>query len=319
MAWLIRYGAHVWQSPWQFKALYQKALAIFEEAGDELGKVEILYRLGWSETQLGNYQEADQLFQNCLALARKYHWQGIILNCLVELGHVHWALGNYGQAEEFLQQSIPVAGEIGYHSQAAKTQRYLARLALSRGLHQATRNHLQESLAIYEELGLRGMKAQTLGEMSQLAVDERDFAAASQLAQDSLALCQEREHVMGEITPYTVLGQAALGGGDFEAAERHFRCALQIAGEVWQPSLALHALVGLAQLCATMGDKVRAYEIATFALHQPASWQWSRDGIAPLVTELEADLPLDVMEAATRRVKEKGLDQVIEELTKVAV
>jgi tetratricopeptide (TPR) repeat protein len=319
MAWLIRYGAHVWQWPWQFKALYQKALAIFEEAGDELGKVEILYRLGWSETQLGNYQEADQLFQNCLALARKYHWQGIVLNCLVELGHVHWALGNYEQAEEFLQQSIPVAGEIGYHSQTAKTQRYLARLALSRSDHQTARNHLQESLAIYEELGLRGMKAQTLGEMSQLTVDERDFVAASQLAQDSLALCQEREHVMGEITPHTVLGQAALGWGDFEAAERYFRCALQVAGEVWQPSLALHTLVGLAQLRAVIGEKVRAYETATFVMHHPASWQWSRDTVAPLAAQLEVELPSDVMKAAQSRGKEKELDRVIEELTKVAV
>ena len=319
MAYVLRYLAHVWQTPWQTKALYQKALAIFEEVGDELGKAEILYRLGWPSAQLGDYQEADQLFQNCLTLAQKHQWRGIILNCLVELGYVHWALGNYEQAEEFLRQSTSIATEIGYHSQIAWTQRYSARLALSRGDHQTTRNYLQNSLAIYEELGLRGMKAETLAELGQLAADERDFATARQLAQDSLALCQELEHRTGEITPHAVLGEVATGLGDFEAAEEHFHCALQIAGEVWQPSLALHTLVGLAQLLATVGEQARAYEVITLILHHPASWQWSRDRVAPLVAQLEVDLPTDVVQAIQTQEKEKELDRVIKELTKLVV
>ncbi len=314
MAWVLRYGAHVWQMPWQVKALYQKALAIFEEAGDEHGKAEILYRLGWPAIQLGDYQEAEQLFQNSLAMAQKLGCQVIILNCLVELGYVHWAIGNYEKAEEFGRQGIAMATEIGYHSQIAWTQRCLARFALSQGDHQTAKKHLQDSLAIYKELGLRGLKAEALAELSHLAVDEGNFATAGQLAQDSLALCQELEHRTGEIEPYTVLGEAALGLADFQAAEQHFHRALQVAGEVWQPSLALHTLVGLARLLAAGDDKARAYEVATFILRHPASWRWSKDSVAPFAAKLETELPPEVVTAIQSQEQEKTLEGMIEAL-----
>jgi tetratricopeptide (TPR) repeat protein len=313
MAWVLRYGGHVWQTPWQTQELYRKVLAIFEESGDERGSFETVYRLGWVATQLGNYQEAEQLLQDSLTLAQKFARREIILDCLVELGHVHWAFGNYQKAEEFCRQSISISREIGYHSQIAYAQRYLARIALSLDDYQTAMKHLQDSLAIYEELGLRGLKAETFGEMSHVAVNERDFATAGQLAQDSLTLCQELEHRAGEIEPYTVLGEAALGLGDFQAAAQHFQRALQTAGDVCLPSYALHALVGLAKLLAAVDEKARAYDLTTFILHHPASWQWSKDSVAPLAAELEA------VTAALKWGTEKNLEEVIEELSKVVV
>lgn len=315
MAWVIRYGAHVWQSPWQVKALYKKALSIFEEAGEELGKVEILYRMGWPSIQLGDYQEAEQLFQQSLALAQKYQWWAIVLNCLVELGHVHWALGNYAQAEVYCRQGISIAREIGYHSQMARSQRHLASLALSRGDRQTAQKHLKDSLAIYEELGLRGLRAETLAELSWVALDEGDYSIASQLARESLALCQELEHGQGEIAPYTVLGEVALGLSDFPQAQTHFQKALEIAVELWFPSYALHALVGMAKLLHETGEKERALVVAAFIRQHPAAWQWSKNRIAPLARQLDTELPRRVVKAIQTEGKEKELEVVIEEVT----
>jgi tetratricopeptide (TPR) repeat protein len=152
-----------------------------------------------------------------------------------------------------------------------------------------------------------------------VAVDEGDFATARQLAQDSLTLCQELEHHAGEIEPYTVLGEAALGLGDFQAAEQYFQNALQTASDVWLPSYALHALVGLAKLLAAVDEIARAYDLATFILHHPASWQWSKDNLAPFMVELEAELPPEAVTAALRWGTEKNLEEVIEELPQVAI
>ncbi len=315
MAWNLRYMGHVWQTPWQAKALYQKALAIFEEVGDERGVVETRYRLGWSAVQLGDYQEAERLYQDSLTTAQKLGRREIILNCLVELGHVYWVLGNYQKAEGSCRQSISIAAEIGYHGQIARAYRNLARIAASLGDHHSAKKYLQDSLAIYEELGLRGMKAETLGELGHVTVYEQDFNTAKRLAQDSLSLCRELEYQAGLIEPYTVLGEAGLGLGDFRAAAQYFDHALQVAVEVWEPSYALHALVGVAQLLAATGEKVRACEVATLILHHPASWQWSKNRVAPLAAELEAELPAEVVAALQSQDQEKTLEEMVKAFT----
>jgi tetratricopeptide (TPR) repeat protein len=319
MAWNLRYLGHVWLTPWQTIAVYRKVLAMFEEVGDERGTVETLYRLGVVTAQMGDYPEAQHYYQNSLTRSRKLGRREVIMFCLTELGYIEWACGNYQAAEERCQESLTLSKEIGYPSYEATTLRYLGRIAAGLGNFQNARRNLQKSIAIHEEIGLQGMKAEGLGELASVIVLEQNFAEARQLAQDSLALCQELEHRVGEIAPHTVLGEAALGLGNFEAAEEHFHHALQIAGEVWQPSLALHAMVGLAQLHAAVGDKVRAYETATFVLHHPASWQWSKDRVASLAAQLETELPADLIEAVQTHNKEKNLEEVIGKLTKVAV
>ena len=316
MAWVLRFVGQVWQTPWQSKAIYQKALTIFEEVGDERGTVETLYRLGVVTAQMGEYPEAQQFYQDSLTRSQKLDRREIIMFCLAELGYIEWAFGNYQIAAERCKESLALSIEIGYPSYKATTLRYLARIAASLGDYQTAKKHLQESIAIYEEIGLRGMKAEALGELASVTVMEQNFSEAEQLAQDSLALCQELEHRIGEITPYTVLGEAALGLSDFKAAEWHFHQALQIACEVWQPALALHTLVGLAQLFAVVGDKARAYETATFILHHPVSWQWSRDSLKLLAADLEAELPPEVVAEAQNRARDKTLEGMIEELVK---
>lgn len=132
-------------------------------------------------------------------------------------------------------------------------------------------------------------------------------------------LCQELEHRTGEIEPCAVLGEAALGLGDFQAAAQHFQRALQTAGDICLPSYALHALVGLAKLLAAVDEKARAYALATFILGHPASWQWSKDSVVPLMAELEAELPPEAVTEAQRQWREKTVEEVIEALTKVVI
>ena len=116
------------------------------------------------------------------------------------------------------------------------------------------------------------------------------------------------------VEPFTVLGEVVLGLGDFPEAEAHFQKALQIAMERWVPPYALHALVGMAQLRAAVGDKEQALEVAAFILHNPASWQWSKDRVAPLAAELEAELPPETVTAIHNRATEQTLEQIAEAL-----
>jgi hypothetical protein len=49
-------------------------------------------------------------------------------------------------------------------------------------------------------------------------------------------------------------------------------------------------------------------------LHYPASVQWTKDRAAPLVAELEAELPPDIVTAALERGRARDLDATVTEL-----
>lgn len=310
IAWLLRYGAHTLLTPWQSIALYKRALAIFEEFGDERGSIGARYRLGWTAIQVGDYQEAERLFRDTLAMAQKLERPEIVMDCLLELGYVHWVFGDYGRAWEYCQQSILISAEIGYHSQTANNLRYLARIVVSQGDFRAAEGHLKDSLEIYEKLGLRGLKGEVLGELSHVAVRRGDSIAANDLAEHSLRICREQEHQVGMIEPNTVLGEVALDLGELESAGRYFSRAIKLASDTWRPSSCLHALVGLVRLLAAQGDVEGAYRLGTFVLYNPASWQWSKDIATDLLAQLKAGLSPESVSAAREWANEKKLEEV---------
>lgn len=161
------------------------------------------------------------------------------------------------------------------------------------------------------------MQADTLALLAHLAAITNDFAEARQLAKESLAICKKSDHSQGLAEPLTVLGEVCLGVGNFEQAEHYFHEAIKAASEAWTPPYALHALAGLARLLATVGEKAEAYETATFIFHHLASWQWSKDSMASLAIELEAELPPNIINMAQTQTRAKNLEQVVEELIRV--
>ncbi len=75
----------------------------------------------------------------------------------------------------------------------------------------------------------------------------------------------------------------------------------------------------MVNLLATVGEKERALELATFVIRHPATWQWSKDTIASLIAELKAKLSPNAVKAVQARASEKKLEEVFEELRKMVV
>jgi tetratricopeptide (TPR) repeat protein len=314
MAYLLRYTAHIGHTPWEARGLYHKALAILEEHGDDRGRAETLYRLGWVATQLGEYDKAEQLYLKSLAWSERIGRWEMVANCKLDLGYVYWALGDHRVAEQRCRESLSYFAEIGYPGQKALSLRYLARIAMGLGDHQTARQHLQDSLAIYQTIGLQGMKAMALGELSHNAVLENDFSEARSLALESLRACEEIENRQGMVEPLMVLGTVAFRLGDFQEAEVHFQSALQTAMDAWVPAQALHTLLGMANLLAAVGEKEQALEVASLVQYHQASWQWSKDHAAVLVEELERELPSGAVRLASERGRDRALESMVGEL-----
>jgi hypothetical protein len=56
-----------------------------------------------------------------------------------------------------------------------------------------------------------------------------------------------------------------------------------------------------------------ALELLALILCHPASWPWAKDRAAPLVAQLEAELPPDVVAAAQERGRARDLEVTVAE------
>jgi predicted ATPase/DNA-binding SARP family transcriptional activator len=301
------------------KPLCQEALAIFQETGDRRGIALALRELAGVARGQGEHGPARHLFQESLAIFRELGNQEEIAFTLRVLGYMAWILGEYKAAKELYQESLSLYREIGDQRGVADSLEYLGSNALY-GFREydEAKQLLQESLAIYEEIGdLYGM-AVALESLGGLADLQGEYAKAIQLAQRSLALANKWRDATHVLMCLRVLGRAACGLGDLEGARRYFHQALDHALEMalteWAIPWVLATFDGIAMLLAEEGERERALEILTLAVHHPASIEAARDIAASLVAQLAAELPPDVVAEAYECGRARDLEATVAEL-----
>lgn len=215
-----------------------------------------------------------------------------------------------------MQSAIAEARLIGDPRLTAIGLNALSLSALMLGLYEEARLTLEESVVLSTSVGDRwglgfayrglGIIAQTQGEHQQ-AVDI--FHKSLETLTD-LGARHDVARVLGEMS----LSNFALGNDT--KAGRLWRESLRIALETGGIFIALEALSGLARLKAKQGDLEPALELFLFVLNHPASTQYTKDRIAPVRLELEAQLTTQQLEAAQIQAQAKTLEAAVDEALK---
>jgi tetratricopeptide (TPR) repeat protein len=314
MAFALCYLGDVFRRQGEGEPLYSEGLAIFKELGDRRGSAHALTGLGWVATEQGDYRVAQQLLRESLAIFRELGDQGGTIKSLIALGYVTWVLGEYETAEQLHQESLALCRDTGNQAGIAHSLEYLAQVFLGLAEYEKARQLYQESLAIHREIGNVWGVVGVLADLGEAAVAMGEYEEAARLAQQSLALHKKLDDRLGMAWSLRVLGDAACGLGDLEGARKYFCQALETAMTVRWISVILLALVGVGALLAAEGEKERALELLALILRHPLGWRWTKDRAAPLVTELEAELPPDVVAAAQERGRARDLEVSVAEL-----
>jgi predicted ATPase/DNA-binding SARP family transcriptional activator len=314
MAFALCYLGDVFRLQGEGKPLYSEGLAIFKEIGDRRGSAHALRGLGWVVTEQGEYRVAQQLLRESLAIFRELGDQEGTIKSLTALGYVTWVLGEYKAAKQLHQESLALCRDTGNQAGIAHSLEFLAQAVCGLAEYEKAKQLWHESLAIHKEIGnLRGVVG-VLADLSEAAVALGEYEEAARLAQQSLALHKKLDDRFGMAWSLRVLANAACGLGDLQGARKYFSQALETATTVRWTSVTLLALVGVGALLATEGKKERALELLALILHHPLSWRWTKDRAAPLVAELEAELPPDVVAAAQERGRARDLEATVKEL-----
>jgi tetratricopeptide (TPR) repeat protein len=185
------------------------------------------------------------------------------------------------------------------------------------GLQQYEKVHelFGQSLALYRDIGNAAGMYDELGDLTETANALGVYALAEQYVREAFRVLPEGEEDFdGGSWEYRNLGNAACGLGNYAEARRHLHRSLELLAAAQLPSPYPLTLVAVARLLARQGDKERALELLALVMNHRISWQMAKDQAAPLIAELEVELPPDVVAAAWARGRARDLDATVAEL-----
>ncbi|HEX5337586.1 MAG TPA: tetratricopeptide repeat protein, partial [Gallionella sp.] len=144
----------------------------------DAGRAKLLDNLAYLMGSLGDYAQAQDYYQQTLAIRRKIgdkSGEGATLN---NLSQIYDARGDYATALDYLQQSLAIRREIGDKSGEGATLNNLSHIHMVRGDYATALKHLKQSLSLRREIGDKSGEGSTLNNISQIYKARGDYATA---------------------------------------------------------------------------------------------------------------------------------------------
>ncbi|HET9110253.1 MAG TPA: tetratricopeptide repeat protein [Ktedonobacterales bacterium] len=136
------------------------------------------------------YETADEMAREGLALALQHRDAARAGNMLTELGHVAEARGDLDAAMTYFEQGLAQYQQGGEGAAVGRTLSSLGNLARARGDYTRAREYLEQALAWARKRNFGFAIASGLVSLGHVACEQGDYARASALYGDSLALYQ---------------------------------------------------------------------------------------------------------------------------------
>jgi predicted ATPase/DNA-binding XRE family transcriptional regulator len=171
--------------------LFEEALALYRELGDEAGVAAVLVELGQVVRTQGDHDRAAELSEESLELGRRLGALEIAAIALGTLGRVESHRGNAETAIARLEESLVLFREIGHQWGIAFTLANLAVAALGRGDLERALALNEESLSIYAKLGDRSGMALASINLGDVARERGEEEGAAALYNEALALYRD--------------------------------------------------------------------------------------------------------------------------------
>jgi diguanylate cyclase (GGDEF)-like protein len=227
------------------------------------------YFLGLVKLDLGEYEQARQLFRHSLERRRVAGDQYGIALTLNEMAGVAVHLGQYVEARELLQEGLVLRRSIGDRHGIAESLNAAGELALELGEYNLAQSLLQECAEMTRQISKRPGRPYPLRNLGWLADVRGDYEAARRYYGESLVFDQESGNPKEIAHDLLGQGEVALHSGDIGAARRLHDQSLALSREAGYRRGSVRALVGLGDVAMAATDHAdgSAYGYYEEALH----------------------------------------------------
>ena len=163
----------------------------FRAAGDFTNTATSLESLATLELSRGRLRRALALYQEALALFEQQGMRARAASALRNLGQIHASLGNYGRSLQVTGQALELARAVGAVSVQTQCLLDLADLQQTLGSLELAGSSLEAALGLAERQQDRFRQAQALNALADLRRREQNPAEAAALARRALAVGSE--------------------------------------------------------------------------------------------------------------------------------
>jgi eukaryotic-like serine/threonine-protein kinase len=191
------------------ESLFRRIHAINKRVrGDRHGGLWPSLNLAATLTSMGQYEEAETLFQEALDLAgRQWGPEGNwTLSYTAKLGNLYFKQGRISEAEALLVSILETQRRLFVrdHPQTLRTMRFLAILRMDQGNIEEAETLLMDAIKgkyIQNEFGEAYQELETKNTLAVLRIKQGQYAEARQLLQEALTVYR---HDLGDENPYTL-------------------------------------------------------------------------------------------------------------------
>ncbi|MBI4787198.1 MAG: tetratricopeptide repeat protein [Chloroflexi bacterium] len=243
---------------------------------DSVSRGDALTALSQLNYRQGNFEQARQLADQVVTIARASGAKNRIATAVGQVGLAAQELGDYAQAEACYQESVALMRELGDWRVVAIGLNNLGYLQSQRANFERAIRLLEESVAIHRRRGDRYETAYPLCNLGDIARRQGDYARAALLYDECLTVCREMKHTWGIARLLGRLGENALGQGDVPRAADLQIESLRLRHELDDREGMVCCLEGLARVALAQNQLERAARLFGTAE------QWRESIRAPL-------------------------------------
>ena len=242
---------------------FQRQLLLYSDTVgfDKLVRADILNGLGLTLVAQGDYQEAENLYDDSMQIRIKLLGEEHpdVSDSLNNIGLLHDMTGNYQKAESLFMQAIMIRKKsLGEdHVRVADCQNNLASCYLNQGRYEDAKNMYFDVLEAYERLyGEEHIGfATALNNLAAISLEEQKYDDANIKFRKVMNI---QNQILGEkhpdvCTTMSNLAYSYEGLGQFEQAEKTYKEALQFQKEILSPD---HINIGI-----TMNNLAKVYQL----------------------------------------------------------
>lgn len=218
--------------------------------------------LGGLLSELGELDQARQVYEQALALRREIGEPKDIAASLNDLGMVAQEQADHRQALSLFEESLALRHTL---ADSPTTQRGIAAVLNNIGFslhdqgdYERARAAFDECLAVFRALGDQHSVAIVLNNLGEAARDQGDYARARNCHEESLALNQELGKKEGVAFSLTNIGEVTGFQGDFARAEQLITEALALFRELGHKMGIAVALNAQGEMAFLQSDCARA-------------------------------------------------------------
>ena len=248
-AWsLLKWNIEDYLEPWGnwslLKDLYEQILPHV----DDDDRPYCLRAIGCIHRDCGNWNEAENYFQDALSLSQEQDSKSGIATSLGLLGDIERHRGNWDEAQRLYRQSLELMTQLGDRSGMATSWGVFGDIERNRGNWDEAERLFRQCLEIETQLGDRSGMASCWGMLGDIECNRSNWDEAERLYRQALELRTQLGDRSGMATSIGCLGEIEMLRGNLEAAEPLIKDALATLQELGSTQKVAEAYYDLARL-----------------------------------------------------------------------